>query len=47
VNWGFPFKLLSERTKLSFSGSRQSSDSSLPDAAFKKYTFSAAVDHAF
>jgi tetratricopeptide (TPR) repeat protein len=47
VTWSFPVSILSEKTKLSFSGSGQSSDSSLPDAAFTKYTISAAVDHAF
>jgi hypothetical protein len=47
VTWSFPFSILSEKTKISFSGAGQSSDSSLPDAAFTKYTISAAVDHAF
>ncbi|MEY4066021.1 MAG: hypothetical protein RIR26_2229 [Pseudomonadota bacterium] len=47
LNWGFAVTPISEKTKLSFTGAYQSSSSSLPDAAFKKYTLSAAVDHAF
>lgn len=47
LNWGFAVTPISEKTKLSFTGALQSSSSSLPDAAFKKYTLSAAVDHAF
>ncbi|MFZ9520045.1 MAG: hypothetical protein ACO3A4_06155 [Silvanigrellaceae bacterium] len=47
VTWSFPVSIVSEKTKMSLSGAGQSSDSSLPDAAFKKYTLSAAVDHAF
>jgi hypothetical protein len=47
LSWGFPVPMLSERTKLSFSAGNQMSKSSLPDAAFTKYTISAAVDHAF